>query len=82
MGEEMIELLNCDCMEYMKGCEDNAFDLAILPLKNISTTWSVFRKIKLFGAQITLSGKYGKHRLVGWFGINTSPRISQWRCVS
>ncbi len=26
----MIELLNCDCMEYMKGCEDNAFDLAIV----------------------------------------------------
>ena len=28
MGE--ITLLNCDCMEYMKGCEDNAFDLAIV----------------------------------------------------
>jgi len=26
----MIELLNMDCMEYMKGCEDNAFDLAIV----------------------------------------------------
>ena len=26
----MIELLNCDCMEYMKTCEDNAFDLAIV----------------------------------------------------
>jgi len=26
----MIELLHCDCMEYMKGCEDNAFDLAIV----------------------------------------------------
>lgn len=25
-----IELLNCDCMEYMKGCEDNAFELAIV----------------------------------------------------
>ena len=25
-----IELLNMDCMEYMKGCEDNAFDLAIV----------------------------------------------------
>ena len=23
-----IELLNIDCMDYMKGCEDNAFDLA------------------------------------------------------
>ena len=26
----MIELLNCDCMEYMAGLEDNAFDLAIV----------------------------------------------------
>lgn len=26
----MIELLNCDCMEYMKGLEDNAFELAIV----------------------------------------------------
>ena len=26
----MIELFNVDCMEYMKGCEDNAFELAIV----------------------------------------------------
>lgn len=26
----MIELLNCDCMEYMKGLPDKAFDLAIV----------------------------------------------------
>lgn len=25
-----IELLNTDCMEYMKGLEDNAFELAIV----------------------------------------------------
>ena len=25
-----IELLNCDCMDYMRDCEDNAFDLAIV----------------------------------------------------
>lgn len=25
-----IELLNIDCMEYMKDCEDNSFDLAIV----------------------------------------------------
>ena len=25
-----IELLNCDCMEYMAGLEDNAFELAIV----------------------------------------------------
>ena len=25
-----ITLLNCDCMEYMKGCKDNEFDLAIV----------------------------------------------------
>jgi len=26
----MIKLLNCDCMEYMKGLEDNSFELAIV----------------------------------------------------
>jgi site-specific DNA-methyltransferase (adenine-specific) len=26
----MIELLNTDCMEYMKGCADKSFDLAIV----------------------------------------------------
>jgi len=26
----MIELLNCDCMEYMKTVDDDAFDLAIV----------------------------------------------------
>jgi site-specific DNA-methyltransferase (adenine-specific) len=26
----MIEILNTDCMEYMKGLEDNAFELAIV----------------------------------------------------
>ena len=26
----MIELFNMDCMEYMKGCKDNEFDLAIV----------------------------------------------------
>lgn len=25
-----VEILNVDCMEYMAGCEDNAFDLAIV----------------------------------------------------
>lgn len=29
MGFVMIELLHVDCMDYMKDCEDNAFDLAI-----------------------------------------------------
>ena len=26
----MIELLHTDCMTYMKGLDDNAFDLAIV----------------------------------------------------
>jgi site-specific DNA-methyltransferase (adenine-specific) len=28
--ENKIELLNCDCMEYMKGVPDKFFDLAIV----------------------------------------------------
>lgn len=35
-----IELLNCDCMTYMKGLEDNAFDLAIVDPPYGITTWS------------------------------------------
>jgi len=27
---QMIELINIDCMEYMKSCKDNEFDLAIV----------------------------------------------------
>jgi len=35
-----VELLNIDCMEYMKGLEDNAFDLAIVdPPYGIGETW-------------------------------------------
>ncbi len=26
----MIELLNMDCMDYLKKCDDNAFQLAIV----------------------------------------------------
>jgi len=29
-GEKMIEMLNMDCMEYMAGCADKAFELAIV----------------------------------------------------
>jgi len=29
-GQKMIEMLNCDCMEYMASLPDKAFDLAIV----------------------------------------------------
>jgi site-specific DNA-methyltransferase (adenine-specific) len=29
-GKKMVEMLNMDCMEYMAGLEDKAFDLAIV----------------------------------------------------
>jgi len=29
-GKNMIEMLNCDCMEYMAGLPDKAFELAIV----------------------------------------------------
>lgn len=49
----MIELLNCDCMEYMKGCDDNAFDLAIVdPPYNI-----VSQQKRGIGSRIDASGK-------------------------
>lgn len=36
----MIELLNIDCMEYMKTCKDKEFDLAIVDPPYEITTWS------------------------------------------
>jgi len=40
-----VELLNCDCMEYMKGCEDNSFDLAIVdPPYGINVNVSMGRR--------------------------------------
>jgi len=36
----VIELLNVDCMEYMKGLDDNAFDLAIVdPPYGVGENW-------------------------------------------
>ena len=41
----MIELLNIDCMEYMKTCEDNEFDLAIVdPPYGINVNVSMGRR--------------------------------------
>ena len=41
----MIELLNTDCMEYMKGLEDNAFELAIVdPPYGINVNISMGRR--------------------------------------
>ncbi len=41
----MIELLNCDCMEYMAGLEDNAFELAIVdPPYGINVNVSMGRR--------------------------------------
>ena len=53
----MIELFNMDCMEYMKGCKDNEFDLAIVDppygigindqfLKATKSKTSMFNKTK------------------------------------
>lgn len=40
MSEPKIELLNMDCMEFMKGVPDKAFDLAIVdPPYGLGKTW-------------------------------------------
>ena len=40
-----IELLNCDCMEYMAGLEDNAFELAVVdPPYGINVNVSMGRR--------------------------------------
>jgi len=41
----MIEILNIDCMEYMKSCKNNAFDLAIVdPPYGIGEDWKKSKK--------------------------------------
>lgn len=41
----MIELLNCDCMEYMKTCKDKQFDLAIVdPPYGININMNIGRR--------------------------------------
>lgn len=45
----MIELLNMDCMEYMKGLKDKAFDLAIVdPPYGIGMDWKKRNKGAIF----------------------------------
>lgn len=44
-----IELLNCDCMEYMKTVPDKYFELAIVdPPYGIGDTWSKSRKDRFY----------------------------------
>ena len=48
-----VELLHVDCMEYMKGCEDNAFDLAIVdPPYGIGEDGGKFRDRKGGGHRV------------------------------
>jgi site-specific DNA-methyltransferase (adenine-specific) len=55
----MIELLNTDCMEYMKGLEDNAFDLAIVDPP--------------YGININKSGRLGHYGGKGKVWDNETP---------
>ena len=46
----MIDLLHIDCMEYMKGLEDNAFDLAIVdPPYNWNSGNAFASRLKRYG---------------------------------
>lgn len=47
----MIELLNCDCMDYMADLEDNAFDLAIVdPPYGIGVKTNMGRRAGVYNA--------------------------------
>jgi len=52
----MIELLNCDCMDYMKTLEDNAFDLAIVdpPYRDLNQPT---RTMRLAGSMDSIVGR-------------------------
>ena len=52
LHEPKIELLNIDCLHYMKQCEDKQFDLAIVDPPygiNIETSGTYFKKFKTKG---------------------------------
>lgn len=56
-----IELLNIDCMKYMKTCKDNQFDLAIVdpPYFNGPETGKYYRNGGLSKSGVA-AGKYDK----------------------
>ena len=52
----MIELLNIDCMEYMKGLEDNAFELAIVdPPYGIEKGFQANSRVTKYGQMDTVN---------------------------
>jgi len=72
----VIELLNIDCMEYMKGLEDNAFDLAIVdPPYGIGDTWSKQRKDRFYKQGKLHSYQNDQRPAAGYF--NELIRISK-----
>lgn len=66
----MIDLRNCDCMEYLATCEDNAFELAIVdPPYGINCD----------GANAT-SGSHGGRKAHDWKGWDKHrPSSKYWR---
>ena len=61
----MIELLHTDCMDYMKDCKDNQFDLAIVDPPYFSGP----EKRKYYGRA---KSKYGVKR------IKYKPLVKSW----
>lgn len=54
----MIELLNIDCMEYMKTCKDKQFDLAIVdPPYGIGENWKKDRFSKFYKHESSYKNK-------------------------
>lgn len=70
----MIELLNIDCVEYMIGCEDNSFDLAIVdPPYGVGETWKKDRKSKFAQHRST----YKNNKIPGRKYFNQLFRVSK-----
>jgi len=61
MREPKIELLNMDCMDYMRECEDNQFDLSIVdPPYGIGADKKNSNRILQSNKSAALSKYYGK----------------------
>ena len=90
----MIDLRNCDCMEYLSTCEDNAFELAIVdpPYGAVELMHSGSGKRELSNemrwdqrpqqAYFDEVRRVAQHQIV-WganYFINNLPRSSRWVC--
>lgn len=72
-----VELLHCDCMDYMAGLEDNAFELAI-----VDPPYAVGANDGTFGNRIKDSRSSSLKKYANADEVPKSDYFTELRCVS